>query len=76
MSILLFLMKKSKCIYYPGSKEVGHASSAHVLPSLQVGGIDIEYVHSWTHLGHILSSDFRDNMDTEHRRVQTVKTNQ
>ena len=24
-------------------------------------------------MGHILSSDFRDNMDTEHRRVQTVK---
>ena len=36
-------------------------------------GIDIEYVDSWTHIGHILSSDFRDNMDIEHRRVQTVK---
>ena len=44
-----------------------------MLPSLQVGGMDIEYVDSWTHLGHILSSDFRDNMDIEHRRVQTVK---
>jgi len=44
-----------------------------VLPSLQVGGSDIEYVDSWTHLGHVLSSDFRDNMDIEHRRVQTVK---
>jgi len=38
---------------------------AHVIPSLQVGG--------WTHLGHILSNDCRDNKDIEHRRVQTVK---
>ena len=44
-----------------------------MLPSLQVGGMDIEYVSSWTHLSHIFSSDFRDNMDIEHRRVQTVK---
>jgi len=43
--------KKSKCIFYPGSKEVGHVSMAHVVTSLQVGGSDIEYVDSWTHLG-------------------------
>jgi len=30
-------------------------------------------VDSWTHLGHILSTDCRDNKDIEHRRVQTVK---
>jgi len=46
---------------------------AHVTPSLHVGGSDIEYVDSWTHLGHILSSDCQDNKDIEHRRVQTVK---
>ena len=65
--------KKSRCIFFPGTKEFGHGTTAHVLPSLQVGGMDIEYVGSWTHLGHILSSDCRDNMDIEHRRVQTVK---
>jgi len=55
------------------SKEVGHASIAYLIPSLQVVGRDIEYVDSWTHLGHILSSDCRDNKVFEHRRVQTVK---
>jgi len=40
--------KKSKYIFYPGSEEVGHASiMGHVIPSLQVGGSDIEYVHIW-----------------------------
>jgi len=40
----IFNGKKSKCrpIFYPGSKEVGHASMAHVIPSFQVGGSDIE----------------------------------
>jgi len=46
---------------------------AHAVPSLQVGGSDIEYVDRWTHLGHILSIDCRDNKDIEHRRVQIVK---
>jgi len=47
---------------------------AHVIPSLQVGGIDIEYVDSCTHLSHILSSDCRRDIKyIEHRRVQTVK---
>jgi len=46
---------------------------ANVIPSLQFGGSDIEYVDSWTHLGHILSNDRRDNKDIEHRSVQTVK---
>jgi Reverse transcriptase (RNA-dependent DNA polymerase) len=41
---ITFNGKKSKCICFPGSKEVGHTSTVHVLPSLQVGGIDIEYV--------------------------------
>jgi len=44
-----------------------------VIPSLQVGGSDKKNVDSWTHLGHILSSDCRDIKDIEHRRVQTVK---
>jgi len=44
-----------------------------VIPSLQVGGSDVEYVDSWTHLGHILSIDCRDNKDIEPRRVQTFK---
>ena len=70
---LVFNGKKSKCIFFPGSEEVGHVNTSHVLPSLQVGGMDIEYVDNWTHLGHILSSDCRDNLDIEHRRVQTVK---
>jgi len=43
------------------------------ISSLHVGGSDIEHVDSWTHLGHILSSDCRDNKDIEHRCVQTVK---
>jgi len=46
---------------------------AHVMPSLQVGGSEIEYVDSWTQLGHILSSDCSDIMDIEHRHAQTVK---
>jgi len=29
---IIFNGKKSKCIFYPGSKEVGHASMAHVIP--------------------------------------------
>jgi len=70
---IIFNGKKSKCIFYPGSKEVGHASMAHMIPSLQVGGSDIEYVDSLTHLGNILSSDCRNDKDIEHRRVQTVK---
>jgi len=41
---IIFNGIKSKCIFYPGSKEVGHASMAHVIPSLQVGGI--EYIDS------------------------------
>jgi len=47
---IIFNGRKSKCIFYPGSKEVGYASKAHVIPSLQVGGSDIEYVDSWTYL--------------------------
>jgi len=42
---------------------------AHVIPSLQVGGSNIEYLDSWTHLGHILSSDCRDIKDIEYTRV-------
>jgi len=38
-SVILY-GKKSKCIFYPGSKEFEHASKAHVIPSLQVGGSD------------------------------------
>ena len=59
--------------FVPGTKEVGHGTTAHVLPSLQVDGMDMEYVGSWTHLGHILYRDCRDNMDIENRCVQTVK---
>jgi len=73
VNIQLFLMGKSKCIFYPGFKEVRQASKAHVIPTLQVGGSDIEFVDNWTHLGHILSSGCRDIKDIEHRRVQTVK---
>ena len=69
----IFNGKNSKCILFPGSEDVGHRTTAHVLPSLQAGGIDIEYVDSWTYSGHILSSDFQYNMDIEYRRVQAVK---
>jgi len=44
-----------------------------VKPSLKVGGSDIEYVDSWTHLGHILSNEYRYIKDIEHWRIQTVK---
>jgi len=37
---IIFNGKKSKRIFYPGSKEVGYESMAHVIPSLQVGGSD------------------------------------
>ena len=43
---LVFNGNKSKCIFFPGTKEVGHGTTTHVLPSLQVGGMDIEYIDS------------------------------
>jgi Reverse transcriptase (RNA-dependent DNA polymerase) len=70
---IIFNGKKSKCIFFPGLCNNSQGAGAHFLPSLQVGDNDIEYVDSWSHLGHILSSDSRDNLDIEHRRVQTVK---
>jgi hypothetical protein len=64
---IIFNAKKSKCIFFPGLGNAGLTSCS--LPSLNVGGSDIEYVNSWTHLGHILSSDSCDKKDIEHRRI-------
>ena len=68
---IIFNGKKSKCMFFPGLGNAGLTGCS--LPSLNVGGYDIEYVDSWTHLGHILSSDSCDKKDIEHRRIQTVK---
>lgn len=72
---ITFNGSKSKCIHYAGHNHITDCLdnvNLH-LPSFFIGSHIIDFVDSWSHLGHILSSDNKDNLDIEHRRIQMVK---
>lgn len=72
---ITFNGSKSKCLYFAGRNHTtdGIEGESLHLPSFLIGGHIIDFVDSWVHLGHILSTDCKDNLDIEHRRIQMVK---
>ena len=59
--VIVFNVKKSKFLW------VRHSSASKVAsdrkPQFAIGGSIIEYVDSWPHLGHIIASSNKDNLN-------------
>ena len=59
---------KSKCITFPGRKRWCARPSQQLTSSFVIGGNPIENVSTWSHLGHILSTNLSDDDDILFRR--------
>jgi hypothetical protein len=59
---------KSKCLLFSDMRARGYVS----VPDFFIGGSRIEFVKSWSHLGHTLSTDLDDSNDIVKRRSALV----
>ena len=62
-----FNAQKSACLVCPASNR-RYLHSINNISKFSVGGEDIEFVESYTHLGHIINSQLNDTEDISHRR--------
>ena len=62
-----FNAQKSGCLIFPaGNRRYMHSSSC--VSKFSIGGEEIEFVESYTHLGHIITSSLDDTDDILYRR--------